>query len=494
MKVRAKPQKPVIGLGMSDRALANFVNIEIGNAPTSDAHKDLVGDTFFSLFKRDPKILEEVPTDRALNQAIMQWATENEDYKNTQDVCHSNLPASMVSTGVMYSMLSQDDTIKDALEKQKQAEKEQKDADELIKQALKEQGKGNTSAAEDYMKKAEAKQENADMLIQQAAQDVAEASQNPIKKHAISSAAKEAGDAGKEVQAQMLTWGIEPGEITNDDDISSIIDAAGNANFSQISKILGRLRGISRKVFAQSKAANHGAITKIGRTRDINRVLPEEIADMNVRAPRPLRIKKIGDLFTIGLIGHLPLKSKNHQGNFIAYVDRSGSMYGDPYRAAKSLVLGIGLASRDEISEDQIKYEIHGFSASLGPSVTSDDDWRAHLEWAKSTASGGTSFDVVFEDAIRRIKGCESEVQPDVLFITDGVCEVDFRTISEFAELKSERGVRLIIIQIGNWGMQDEITKYADMLKVFNDSGSFADDIENLAAEVSQLVADHYFD
>lgn len=501
--VSAKSEKPVIGLSTLDKSLAKIVDIGLPIPPGDEWKSDLVGDVFFANMKRTSSVLENPPEGREVNAAIMRWMFDSGfDNKETA----GNIPASIMASGTSWGTLIQSGVVDEALKKQKEADEERQKAKDAEEEAKKKEGDGDMPGAINARNRAKDHRNKADSLIKDAVDGIDAKSQNPLSQKVMKSTVEKGDKSAKDTNAIMKTWGIEPGDINNKQDVKRIVELANNPLVRKMAELVGRAKGIS------SDKINDVARRKITDaaegmfTKDLRYVTSANKAKL-FSDDEMVRALAFTQYVETGLFGFVPKQTITRKpGSSIMIVDGSGSMGTDGCMAEKAMCLGVGQAIRELLDAERY-YELYEFSyghtryvdgeekiiIETFPQVKSTDDWRAHLDWCGTYLCGGTDFDAAFRLAVERLKvvremgieGC------DLSFWSDGYGGLSREVINEFEELKSQISVRLTYFQIGRGG-DENLKKLADYYVDLPDTESLND--ENLIARITEIVAEHYLD
>jgi uncharacterized protein with von Willebrand factor type A (vWA) domain len=484
----------VVPTSTRENIIGRAVGITTAVSPEDIGQQDLLGDTFFSLWKKDPKSLDSAPPERAVNKALIDWIQSQESWQGAHDACKGRLAESVASAPVMWYSLIQDENVKNALDKQRGAEEAAEEAKRLINQAATAEDKGHTrQAAEDMMEGAADMARRAQAWAQAGMDDLEKTMKHPLKSQVVKQAIDKATEKAEEVTGVMRGWGIDPGEVETTN-LDFVLQVASNSHMKKISALLGRLRGIAVRAIQDSKAASTGATSEVAYTKDLRRIFPTERLYLSDKMPVILRAKKVQALVSTGLMGWHPVESAVEGGSFIAMCDESGSMGNNGAASAKALALGLAMAVREEL-DPETTYELYGFSdASYGhPKVTADSDWRSHIEWATTAAMGGTDFTSAFHLALKRLRAVKDAGfgAADFVFISDGLAHLDEQTINAWETLAEETGSRLYYLRIGGWRWSyDQVEKLASMTLDIGDASDLSERIEDLCEMIAGKITE----
>lgn len=483
------PEKPTIKIGTFDRLTGKLLKARLDRPPESEAEKDLAADAFFMALKPNPQTVEVAPSDRSVNKALMDWA---KDSGNTGTA--GNIAASLISSSIMWSTLTNDSVIQEALKKQAEAEARQKEAEELEKQATEEaaqtpQGMPLPQGVKDKLDKAKKARQQAEALADEASQKIEDASKHPIKKQVMAKAVEKAKQAGDEAKEAMASWGIEPGDSSTQD-VDEILKLVENASMNHVSKVLGRLRGMATSTIKGYKQTNTGAVSQVGATKDVTKMFMSEVVKLNRKAPPIVRANKIREMASQGLMGWIPLEEQKESGSFIFIVDESGSIGTKTCLYEKAMAIAIAKSIQDELEAGR-RYELYGFDTKIVTSVTSDEDWRQHIAFMREYSGGGTRIALALNHAIDRaevmhLSGIEGV---DIVLVSDGLDDIGDQVLDRLDDLNTRIGVRLFYIHIGSYSWSEELEKRAYATWRISDSSTFTGMVEQLTKEVCKMVA-----
>lgn len=492
-KISGRRERGVVASSSTDDAIAKLVKISVDRTPESLAERDLVGDTFLSMLKAEPKTLDEVPIDRTANKALVDWMLDETDRSNTI----GNVAASVITSGLMWSALTNDASIKAALDKQKEAEEAQKKAESYAKSALDlaeriangDADEGAEEVVNDMLDTANEMQDKAKELVQQAMQAIDKQKADPIKQKAMKVAARKAEKAAREVNDLMEGWGASKSGLYTSSEIELLSSLVNRNEYQDLSRLLGRARGIAHDVF--SSHTRDEKMSEVSFTRSISSLFESEIADITSISPLWLRAKKIRQLMQTGLLGWKQLESKTSSGSFIALIDESGSVGESGCQIEKSIALGI--AKEIGIVEENRYYELVGFSHHLGKAVRCDDGWAEHVAWGSSYMGGGTSFNIAIGYALDRIEQLEDDGVEgvDILFVTDGEDSLSHNIIERLNDAKERMALRFIYVNVGyEAGANPVLKELAHAFINVDSSEALEDMFESLVEQVATLIAE----
>lgn len=489
--VRALPEISTLSLSPGDRAIGRLAKIELPEIPDGASQTDLAGDIFHEMFQSEPQSLPDVPEERGVNRALLDWMRETHGWQESRTATIANMPASMAASSLMWAHLQTDEALKEAM-------KQQETADHLSKQAKAMQAAADAShqAAEQSGDKSlghQAQQfQNAANAFRQSAQEaaaaaqaaVAEATGKPLKQAAMMAATKDAAKEATQTAEAMAGWGMGPGsQIYSDPTMAQAFLRANTGKIARIARLAGRMRGFALQ--ARKERVPIGVVpTEVDLTKDLTQVFPTELFLLHPDAPEFLRVQKTSEWLESGLLGYLPTGDGDERGPFVAAVDVSPSMrVGDREVVAKAVALGVAQVARQE-GRPYILFAF-GSDKRLMTAVSSSDDWTAHLKWAANSQNGGTDFDMSMGEVMRHLNAMGKGARgTDALFISDGEAGVAQFTRQAWQSFAQETGSRLLYVPVAK--------SYTDMEETADKVIHLADLDEaaggELAAELGRVL------
>lgn len=493
-EIKAKPKISVLHTNPADRVIASFNRLRLHTKPKNDAESDIAGDAFLALWKREPKLKEEPPPERKLNKSLMEWMMEAESWKDAKLSCSGNMAASATAASMLYEGMIGEDAIKEALDKQKKAEDEREKAEMEQKEAEQAAKDGDEQAFDKHLQSAQEHQRVADEIAEEAVAAVEKIKNNPLAQGMVEGVVQEAAKEGESVAAVCRAWGMNPSEIQVGD-VDDILELAkGHGDFlTDLANMIGRMQGIASSTIAATRSHYIGMVTEADITKDPLRLMPTERMYFHPGAPPLLRAIKTMQFFCgAGLLGWRPKVEAKNKGAFVAVVDESGSMHGEPIKAAKAIALGIAMALMNDKSVVERGYEIFGFAEDDDPtpSVSYKDGWRAHVEWAKVfLEGGGTDFNFAIDEAIKRLHALKEQgvSGADCLFITDGYARMTSHTVKNWQTVHGETGARMIVVSIGG-NRNPQLEGIADLFIQVKNPQDFGKLAEQIVRDVTSNI------
>lgn len=462
-EIPALPKVSTLALTVRQRALGRLAKVKTIREPENDSERDLAGDTFWNIYQSEPKDRDTVPAERMTNKALLDWMKETHGFEEARAHAVGNLAASMMAAGLMWSHLTNEETMQEALKKQQQAEEQasearakQAAADAMMNAATQMEKDGNADAnqmrsgAQQAMNDAAAAQRRAEKLAAEAQEMIEAEHDKPLAQAKMARAMKDAAEKAKDVAESAAGWGMGSGSMVNTDPNAALAFLKENqGKIAQIARLAGRMRGFALQ--ARRERSPRGIIpNKVALTQDIRHIFTTELAMLRPDAPATMRAQKIAQFVDVGLLGYKPTADAEKDGPFVAAIDCSGSMGGSRELVAKAVSLGVAQVAK----MDGRPYILFSFSSNKKDIlvVHSDDGWDKHLEWAKKMQSGGTNFDMAIDKAMELLQGLR---RADCLFISDGEAGIQEETAKKWRSFQQDTGSRLFYVPVGRGGYID---------------------------------------
>lgn len=452
--VKALPVESTLQLDPSDRALGRLVNLDVGGQPAATVHADLAADTFWNLYQDEPQAREDLPDSRSVNRALLEFMRNSTGFEDSRQLTINNLPAATASSGLLYQHLQKDEVLSEALEAAAKADAAREVADkaEMNAKAMRQNPDPNWQMEAEAL---EARAENARKAAaghdQEAEALIAKAAGDPLSQAQVKAALAKAKQEATDIVQVMAGYGIGPGDNVYNDPQQALDFLAGlDESVREIARLAGRVKGMALTTIRQEIGVGP-MLTQVGLTRKFSDLLMSERAYLSPSAHPALRAVKVATFSGSGLPGWLPTGDGEEQGPFVAAVDVSPSMHGGPVIIAKAVALGLALAAK---SLHGRPYVLFCFASDRGKvlSVNSEASWQAHLTWAGWQTSGGTDFDLAFDEAMYYLEhlGDDGARKADLMFISDGEGHVSDDTIDNWGHFKEQFGTKAYYVPCGS--------------------------------------------
>ncbi|NSW83921.1 MAG: VWA domain-containing protein [Syntrophothermus sp.] len=429
----------------------------------------LMQDIFAGLFKANPQFKEEIPASVRVNKQILeqamnlpQWSTLRE---NTRfDECCSAIGTLAISEKAL-EMIPEE--VKQQINDQLRAEQEAADllnkadaleelADEIIKRH---------DATPELQQKAQDMIESAEKMKAQAQQIQQKMTRPQLDENQLRIALRKTLDeANGELESVLAyTWGTEAGpgtKMSPGDRFKLAARIRRDQKLRRIADLAGRMKNIALDK-QRYKVEQQGEIANVELGCDLGRLLPSEL----VQISHPLLKQDFKRRFIEKqcLQYHLETKERKGKGPVICCVDNSGSMKGDREIWAKAVALALLTIAR---KQNRAFACIHfGNSSELKVFEFPDPKKVSPLETADMATfffGGGTDFERPLTEAVAVLKKSAFE-KADIIFITDGECDVSDRFLKKFKQDKAEKKFQVITVLLDDIG-EYSVEKFSDQV------------------------------
>lgn len=256
---------------------------------------------------------------------------------------------------------------------------------------------------------------------------------------AIRNAIKETAENVENAVQIAQGWGVGEGtakEMIIDPDIARLMSGG---KLKRIMALAGKMRAvISAERSKRPKAGPQKVSLELG--DDLSRVVPTELAMLMDPETEMVFYRR---LIEKGLVQtRRDEKPREGKGPFVVCIDESGSMMGTKEEWAKALALAMA---------QQAHAEHRAFGAVAFSSLSQHREIMKptpveFLKWANGFFDGGTNFDIPMEKAMDMLPNLPNA---DIIFITDGECEMGEHTLKLVRSQKEALNFKVIGIQIG---------------------------------------------
>lgn len=442
----------------------------------------LINDVFQSVYGLSPKFLDDKEISALagkFNKSILDDLMSDDNYSAIKRVCEGKeLPALGATEEFTDNILKKLDSLMqkatggngklDALRKL------QEDRQRLIEQLtdlLKEREQTPESDCEALDKKIvqtanrmQAKQEQCEMYG-----NLIEASMKKNSgeiKAIVASAAKSALEKANDTQNAILSWGSEGSEMQKNAVNAEILKRISKSDkLRYIAKLLGRFKTILNSKRLAGHTYGRGETYDLEYGNKISKALTSELSMIASPELAPLFIRKYQNK-TIKQYRKREPEYKG-KGDVIVCLDESGSTFGEN----NAYGMAIAMVLLDICRVNNANFTLVHFSTKTRVDYFPKSEKATHekiMDCAESFLGGGTDF----EKPLREVFALTSTGKlknPDVVFITDGICSLSDDFLKVFSEYKADTGAKLtgILLDKGNC-FEFSLQKFAD--KVYRTS------------------------
>ena len=405
----------------------------------------LVQDTFSMLYKPAPVRSKKLAPEFKINDEVIQEIMKTTEYATLHKV------TTLDKVGTALGMMSLAPAVLEVYRKYKE---EREQAEEARKQAQKEYDESTDTpkqeAAMDKMKNVKKKIKSMKQSMRTKLRKVAAAAEKDV-------------DEGKGALAMLDEgWGDGDGPDVPTgwaDKLEAAQKLLQKDDFKKIAYMLGRMRIISQRVQAQKTEYEAGEIVNVGVGRDIARMLPSELSKLR----HPILKKDWRRRYVEGSLLQYELKMKlpKGKGPIVVAMDESGSMGGVKNLWAKAVFLALAqLARKQKRALAAIRFSsIDQYEKMVWP--TGKMPMRDVIHMVEAFYSGGTDFKKPFVESIEILRSSEF-LKGDLVFITDGECDINSSYATELCKVKQEMNFRAVGVLVGEGAFDDQTRRVLD--------------------------------
>lgn len=509
---------PMLGEGYGVKEKSNRIlkSTEIEQAIYDDLHQDaeglaeyerlgsqklktfdsLVNDVFQSVYGLNPKYIAENEVSvlaGKFNRNILDSLMSDENYSAVKSVCEGKeLPAIGATEEFTGQLLKNLDTLMnkatggkgkvDALDKMEQNRRELlSKLSELIAER-----EATPESRKDSVERKIVNTANRVLAKKEQSSMYESLIENSMRKNAanisavIAASASKALERAQEIQSAVLAWGDGSSDMKKNPINTEILKrTAASYKLRYIAKFLGRYKEMLNAKRLAGYTYGRGEKYDIEYGNNLTKALTSEIALLAKEELVPLFIRKYQQKALKQYRKREP--AYKGKGDVIVCLDESGSTFGEnnAYGMAIAMVLyeicRINHTSFALVHfSDHIKTYVFPKNETVLPETV--------LECAETFLDGGTNFANPLREANCLMLDGRFE-KPDIVFITDGICDVSDEILNAFNQCKSDSGAKLtgILLDKGK-NIDFTLKQFAD--RVYRTSELFEDRIvENLVDE-----------
>lgn len=217
----------------------------------------------------------------------------------------------------------------------------------------------------------------------------------------------------------------------------------GAKKLEQLAALAGAFRAQARAARKKNRERASEELYRVGRGRDLARVLPAELLALR----DPLRRLEFLRRFVEGELQAYELRGSDRHGRgpLVVCLDGSGSMSGDRELWSKAVTLAlVEIARRQNRKAKALVFSgpeapVHAFELTQKKGLgRAPVDLNGVISLAECFPGGGTDFQKPLQAAAEAL--AESRYRGgDIVFITDGEAQLTPLFVDQFAKLKKER-------------------------------------------------------
>ena len=448
---------------------------------------------FYSLMPKRREQSELSGTAQKFNSKILDHIMQSEDYPTIKNICEGrDLPAYEAASEFisqtaeeLEQLLSDFGGDKGAMNTLEKLQKAEQSAEEELSSLLnrlrqsRERNETLEQAAVDAANKAESKRRQVEAVSRMI--DAAAAQHKDDIAAAITGAVRAAADKAEEVQAIIGGWSNEPSNMERSEANAALLaHVRDNPNLKTIARYLGRFR----EIFAEGKrngyAYGRGEKYSLELGNNLSRALTSELAMLASPLTAPLFLRKYQRKQLKQYRRREPVYKG--MGDVIVCLDESLLTTG-----AAAWGNAVALTLLDIAADSKRSFALIHFSApgSFRTNIFRPDSYSAQdkMNASECFLGGGTDFETPLKEAVRLMRE-EGFENADVVFITDGDCELPEAFAEQLCAAQAENGFSVtgVLLDAGSTGWEFSLKSFCR--KIYRTSELMGEEI------VRSLVSD----
>lgn len=481
------------------KALQELID-PVKSGETDNDRNTLAGDVFSSLYKMNPTIRDKY---RGLNKSLMETMMNLQEYKNCRASTRCDDMASAL--GVMKLAPSVLESFEKAKKEQEKRQKDREKQRQQQKQQQQQQGQDNQPGEPNGEGDGDGQGQDPTDSNDQPGQSEGEFDQDieDQLRQELRGACKDAQDAADEWANMCLAWGLGADELARmpiEKKFEIAEKLRTSSKFKKIADLMGRFKNLAQAAAATTVTHGQDEIVGITMGDDLGRILPSELIKLK-KTPTLFfkdfleRSLQVYELIGVENLGYGPI---------ICCLDISPSMQGEREEYAKALILAMMFLAEKQ----HRKFGIITFGSGVRPDIEKElfpkSSNQAHyyqeranhvykffpekctLEEKIDIASiqcngGGTNFFKPLMAAFKMRRDNMAALNPsDIVFITDGECDVTPEEMNEIKKQKAETMVRIQGVGICDISAREvargtALVEFSDNLSMINRLGEISD-------------------
>lgn len=422
--------------------------------------------SFYSLMPRKNQDDMLSAAARKFNAPILNHMTQSEDYPTLKSVCEGReLPAYEAAAefiaktaGELDGLLSDIGGEKGSLNTLEKLENAQRQAQEKLSslmdmiQHAPDHSKELEQAVIKAANQAESKRRQVEAVGKMI--DASTAGNQDVISTLVSQAVQSAAEKAEEVQSIIGAWSDDPGNLERNEVNEKLLTKVRKSDvLKNVAKYLGRFR----EIFAQGKrngyAYGRGEKYSLELGNDLSKALTSELAMLALPQTMPLFLRK----YQRKQIKQYQRREPVYKGmgDMICCLDESDSTRGGANAWGKAVALALlEIAADGGRNFALVHFSSRGRCQTdlFRPGAYTMSDKMAAAE---TFLSGGTNFETPMWESLRLMRE-EGFENADIVFITDGECEMPEHFLTELRQEQTERRFTItgILLDSGSPGME----------------------------------------
>ena len=294
---------------------------------------------------------------------------------------------------------------------------------------------------------------------------------------AIVRAASTAGSAEAAAHTRALrNWGLKPADLRTVP-VAERLELARKLRTKRmrdLADLLGRMRNHRRATERRKVKANRDEVYDVETSGDIARSLPSERAGA-FGSGNPLRRLDFYRRLSQRKVLSYARRTEEPvgRGPVIAMIDSSWSMSGAPMEWASAIALALAHAAAGSGAPGTGARRVHAifFNAQIVLDVEilpGEKDVRKFLQIGTVDADGGTKYVPPVSRALEILDEQQKNRErtrdgtPDLLLVTDGICELPDEHATNLSVKKSAHGFKLVTVLVGEDARAGSVEPFSD--------------------------------
>lgn len=313
----------------------------------------------------------------------------------------------------------------------------------------------------------------------QAAYDAlaAEANLDTLTYRALEAAREEVDDLDKTIAG----IGLDAGEWKTMDPVARIAlaEKLKTPQMQLLAKAIGRMRRFAMGQRATRVVNVPHTVFDVTTGRDLRHLLPSQYALLATPATRLEFYRRWagGELLQYKLHG---TEEVGH-GPMVVCVDKSGSMDGEPFTWAVAVAEALRRLAAEQhrdvfvmffgTNDDRERFAFPGGQAPI----------EKVLAYLSCEANGGTEFDGVLDEAMRRVSTSfdgQGKDKADIVFVTDGQARLGRAWLDAFNAERARTGVRVYSVFVSGAYDMNRASAPLEVLRSFSDEVIHVQDLQ----------------
>src|SRR5699024_1797008 len=420
----------------------------------------LLGDIWSSLYKMSPEMKDDTQIDDELktNHSLIDSMLKDEDFNKYHEYTKLDELSSAIGT-VKFGEKTKDwleekrqenddlnEKSQDIQAKQRQLEKQENENGEVNEQLEKDLNQAMSELQDSVSQELE----NSDSFSDKLSEAFSEKEQTKEEVKSLLGGTKAGSD-----EAELKKTPLR-------DKLNLADQLIHNDYLKEISEWAGRFKQIAKN---KQKSKHTDSMERKGVTigSDIEMMLPSELALYKHNSTKQDFLRR----FAEGQVMQYDNEDKEKlgKGQVIICLDQSGSMTGLDEQSKGFVLALMGIAKKQKRDFCFIPFstssEIYRFSK--GKITTAE-----MVEICQNFLGGGTDFYSPLSESLQVIKESKFK-QSDIVFVTDGVANLDDQFLHEFNHTKQEKDFSVLSLVIGNSGDATVPKSFSDNVKLVED-------------------------